>query len=152
MSGERMDGHRGSEFSYDDGSRAASEKSYVSSKTKRSGHITGSLDIAENPLCPRIRGLCCLIILFNLAIILVCLGFVVVCQLFEPAFAWWVGLFILIFGFVTLIGCFIYCFVICREHKQEMEEKNGELQWTHHWSKTMRFGEINYDNQQEPRY
>lgn len=141
--------HSPSEMSYDS-RRPPSEKSYVSTSTKRSGHVKGSLDVAENPLCPRVRGLCCLIVLFNLALILICLGFVVVCQLFEPAFAWWIGLFILIFGFVTLIGCFVYCYIICLEHKQDGNQRNGELQWTHHWSKTMKFGsEINYDNEQQ---
>ncbi|GAB6019951.1 hypothetical protein CHUAL_001480 [Chamberlinius hualienensis] len=136
------------------GVKNPSELSYdttASGGTKRSGQLKADLTVAENPLCPSVRGLCCLILLFNLAAILICLGFVVVCQFYEPLFAWWIGLVILIFGFLTLIGCFIYCFVICKEHKEAKEQRVGppELQWDHHWTKTWNFGHIDYLDQQK---
>ena len=39
--------------------------------------------------CPNTRGVCCLLILVNLALILVALGFIIVLQLPDPAFVWY---------------------------------------------------------------
>lgn len=43
---------------------------------------------APNPFCPNIRGVCCLMLLINLGLILVTLGFVIVFQLKEALFVW----------------------------------------------------------------
>lgn len=43
---------------------------------------------APNPFCPNVRGLCCLMLLINLGLILVTLGFVIVIQFVEPLFVW----------------------------------------------------------------
>jgi hypothetical protein len=43
---------------------------------------------APNPFCPNTRGVCCLMILVNLALILVAIGFIIVLQLQDPAFVW----------------------------------------------------------------
>lgn len=43
---------------------------------------------APNPFCPNIRGVCCLMLLINLGLILVTLGFVIVIQFVEPLFVW----------------------------------------------------------------
>jgi predicted transporter len=46
---------------------------------------------APNPFCPNTKGICCLMLLINLGLILVTLGFVVVIQFFEPVFVWYVS-------------------------------------------------------------
>lgn len=43
---------------------------------------------APNPFCPNIKGMCCLMLLLNLGLILITLGFVIVIQFFEPLFVW----------------------------------------------------------------
>lgn len=43
---------------------------------------------APNPFCPNPKGVCCLMLLINLGLILVTLGFVIVIQFFEPLFVW----------------------------------------------------------------
>jgi hypothetical protein len=43
---------------------------------------------APNPFCPNLRGICCLMLLINLGLILVTLGFVIVIQFVEPLFVW----------------------------------------------------------------
>lgn len=43
---------------------------------------------APNPFCPNVRGMCCLMLLINLGLILVTLGFVIVIQFVEPLFVW----------------------------------------------------------------
>lgn len=43
---------------------------------------------APNPFCPNIRGVCCLMLLINLGLILITLGFVIVIQFVEPLFVW----------------------------------------------------------------
>lgn len=46
---------------------------------------------APNPFCPNVKGMCCLMLLLNLGLILVTLGFVIVLQFFEPLFVWLVS-------------------------------------------------------------
>lgn len=43
---------------------------------------------APNPFCPNVKGVCCLMLLLNLGLILVTLGFVIVMQFMEPLFVW----------------------------------------------------------------
>lgn len=43
---------------------------------------------APNPFCPNVKGVCCLMLLLNLGLILVTLGFVIVIQFIEPLFVW----------------------------------------------------------------
>lgn len=56
------------------------------SSTKRGAKI--ELMSAPNPFCPNVKGVCCLMLLLNLGLILVTLGFVIVIQFFEPLFVW----------------------------------------------------------------
>ncbi|TRY62914.1 hypothetical protein TCAL_15187 [Tigriopus californicus] len=72
---------------------------------------------APNPFCPNTKGVCCLMLLVNLALILVAIGFIIVLQLPEPVIVWNLGVVILVFGF-------------------------GELYWTHHWQKNITIPEI----------
>ena len=60
--------------------------STTKSKTK-AGVVIETMS-APNPFCPNTKGLCCLLVLINLGLILVTLGFSIVLQLFEPAFVW----------------------------------------------------------------
>ena len=65
-----------------------------SRKTGRSAHSQRRMGArveamtAPNPFCPNIRGVCCLMLLINLGLILVTLGFVLVIQFVEPLFVW----------------------------------------------------------------
>lgn len=56
------------------------------SNTKRGAKV--ELMSAPNPFCPNVKGVCCLMLLLNLGLILVTLGFVIVIQFFEPLFVW----------------------------------------------------------------
>lgn len=58
------------------------------SRGSRKAGMTVEAMAAPNPFCPNIRGMCCLMLLLNLGIILVTLGFVIVIQFFEPLFVW----------------------------------------------------------------
>jgi len=71
-------------------SQASSKKSELSvfaNNSTKAGVIVETMS-APNPFCPNTRGVCCLLILINLAVILVALGFIIVLQLPEPAFVW----------------------------------------------------------------
>merc|ERR1712098_130451 len=70
---------------------------------------------APNPFCPNTKGVCCLMVLTNLSLILICIGFIIVLQLTDPPVVWNIGIVILVFGFVTLFITLIYCMCICQE-------------------------------------
>lgn len=76
-----------SHYSYRSGTRAPSVASTVKTRTSRKGGVTIETMAAPNPFCPNIKGMCCLMLLINLGLILVCLGFVIVIQFFD--FAIW---------------------------------------------------------------
>jgi hypothetical protein len=78
-----------SHYSYRSG-RAPSEVSTVKTKTSRKGGLVVETMAAPNPFCPNTKGICCLMLLINLGLILVTLGLVVVIQLFQPLFVWYV--------------------------------------------------------------
>lgn len=71
-------------------SRASTVKSGRSAKSKV------IITSVPNPFCPKIKGMCCLMLLLNLGLILVTLGLVIVVQFFEPIFVWWVIRYIMI--------------------------------------------------------
>lgn len=56
------------------------------------------------------------------------------------------GIIFLIFGFLTLIGCMIYCVYVCRDVKTPSQVRNEDLYWTRHWQKNIGYTpqEINY--------
>ncbi|EDW73390.1 uncharacterized protein Dwil_GK16674 [Drosophila willistoni] len=114
------------------------------STTKRGAKIETMS--APNPFCPNVKGVCCLMLLLNLGLILVTLGFVVVVQFYEPVYVWILGIIFLIFGFLTLIGCMIYCVYVCRDAKTPSQVRNEDLYWTRHWQKNIGYTpqEINY--------
>ena len=66
-----------------------SAKSHPSStlpnNTTKAGVVVETMS-APNPFCPNTRGVCCLMVLVNLAIILVAIGFIIVLQLHDPTF------------------------------------------------------------------
>jgi len=100
---------------------------------------------APNPFCPNTRGVCCLLILVNLAVILIALGFIIVLQLPEPAFVWNIGIVILVAGFATVFVALLYCTCICKESQRVAPNGTpyaGELYWTHHWQKNITIPEI----------
>ncbi|TDG44323.1 hypothetical protein AWZ03_009213 [Drosophila navojoa] len=121
-------------------------------KTGRSGRSTTKRGAkietmsAPNPFCPNVKGVCCLMLLLNLGLILVTLGFVIVVQFYEPVYVWVLGIIFLIFGFLTLIGCMIYCVYVCRDAKTPSQVRNEDLYWTRHWQKNIGYTpqEINY--------
>ncbi|KRT85295.1 hypothetical protein AMK59_242 [Oryctes borbonicus] len=76
-----------SHYSYRSGA-APSVASTVKTRTSRKGGVTVEAMAAPNPFCPNIKGMCCLMLLLNLGIILVTLGFVIVIQFFEPVYVW----------------------------------------------------------------
>ncbi|XP_053685485.1 uncharacterized protein LOC128735044 [Sabethes cyaneus] len=101
---------------------------------------------APNPFCPNVKGVCCLMLLLNLGLILVTLGFVIVMQFMEPLFVWILGVIFLIFGFATLVGSMIYCVIVCRDAKTPDQLRNEDLYWTKHWQKSIGYTphEIDY--------
>jgi uncharacterized membrane protein YuzA (DUF378 family) len=106
--------------------------SVVSSKSRRKAGVVVESMAAPNPFCPNSKGVCCLLVLINLGLILVTLGFSIVLQLFEPAFVWYCGILFLIVGFIALLCSLLFCVSICRENKEQ-----EDLYWTHHWQKRL---------------
>lgn len=102
-------------------------------KTSRHGNLMMETMAAPHPCCPNTKGVCCLMLLLNLAILLIALGFVIILQLFNPPFVWFIGLALLIGGFCALIFCLVYCVWVCKDAHRINEQ--GELYWTHHWQK-----------------
>lgn len=99
---------------------------------------------APNPFCPDTKGVCCLMVLTNLALILICIGFIIVLQLTDPPVIWNIGIVILVFGFVTLFITLVYCMCICQETNTRRygQPPPGELYWTHHWQKNFTIPEL----------
>ena len=64
------------------------EDATLRSKTSKRGGIVIESMRAPHPMCPNTRSCCCLMLLFNLGLLLVCLGFVIVLQLNDPPFVW----------------------------------------------------------------
>ncbi|XP_075224737.1 uncharacterized protein LOC142326274 [Lycorma delicatula] len=133
-----------SHYSY----RSPSEVSTIKTKVDRKRGVVVETMSAPNPFCPHTKGMCCLMLLLNLGLILVTLGFVIVIQFFEPLFVWILGIVFLVFGFLTLIGSLIYCVTICRDVKTPSQVAMEDHYWTRHWQKG--FGtvpEIHYTTQ-----
>lgn len=107
---------------------------------------------APNPFCPNARGVCCLMLLINLGLILVTLGFVIVIQFVEPVFVYILGIVFLIFGFLTLIGSMVYCVIVCRDAKTPSQVRNEDLYWTKHWQKSIGYTPQNEINYKADRY
>merc|ERR1719400_1755795 len=123
---------------------AASGMSTVKSKNTMKAGLAVETMSAPNPFCPNTRGVCCLMVLTNLSLILICIGFIIVLQLTDPPVIWNIGIVILVFGFVTLFITLIYCMCICQEtstHKAG-QPPPGELYWTHHWQKNFTIPEL----------
>lgn len=66
---------------------ASSRRTGRSQSSRRMGAKVEAMS-APNPFCPNLRGVCCLMLLINLGLILVTLGFVIVIQFVEPLFVW----------------------------------------------------------------
>merc|ERR1712109_139697 len=101
-------------------SHASSKKSELSvfaNNSTKAGVIVETMS-APNPFCPNTRGVCCLLILINLAVILIALGFIIVLQLPEPAFVWNIGIVIVVAGFATVFVALLYCTCICKESQR----------------------------------
>lgn len=67
---------------------ASSRKTGRSMQSQRRMGAKVEAMTAPNPFCPNLRGVCCLMLLLNLGLILVTLGFVIVFQLKEALFVW----------------------------------------------------------------
>merc|ERR1711941_202767 len=107
-----------------------SELSVFANNSTKAGVIVETMS-APNPFCPNTRGVCCLMVLVNLAIILVAIGFIIVLQLHDPTFVWNIGVVILCFGFFTVLCALVYCMCICQEsaHPKPGQPAQGELYW-----------------------
>lgn len=125
---------------------ASSAKTGRSNRSQRRSGAKIEAMSAPNPFCPNVKGVCCLMLLLNLGLILVTLGFVIVIQFFEPLFVWVLGIIFLVFGFLTLIGSMVYCVYVCRDAKTPSQLRNEDLYWTKHWQKNIGYTpqEINY--------
>jgi hypothetical protein len=66
---------------------ASSRRTGRSHTSRRAGAKLEAMS-APNPFCPNLRGICCLMLLINLGLILITLGFVIVIQFVEPFFVW----------------------------------------------------------------
>ena len=66
---------------------ASSRRTGRSHTSRRMGAKVEAMS-APNPFCPNLRGVCCLMLLINLGLILITLGFVIVIQFVEPLFVW----------------------------------------------------------------
>jgi len=122
----------------------ASGMSTVKSKNTMKAGLAVETMSAPNPFCPNTRGVCCLMVLTNLSLILICIGFIIVLQLTDPPVIWNIGIVILVFGFVTLFITLIYCMCICQETNTQKpgQPPPGELYWTHHWQKNFTIPEL----------
>lgn len=81
----RLDHRAPSHYSYGSG---RSGTSTVKTRTSRKGGIIVETMSTPNPFCPNTKGVCCLMLLLNLGLILVTLGFVIVIQFFQPLVVW----------------------------------------------------------------
>lgn len=122
----------------------ASGVSTVKSKNTMKAGVAVETMSAPNPFCPDTKGVCCLMILTNMSLILICIGFIIVLQLSDPPVIWNIGIVILVFGFVTLFITLIYCLCICQETNSRRygQSPPGELYWTHHWQKNFTIPEL----------
>lgn len=120
------------------GHRAPSHCSYGSAKSVKShasrkdGIVIETMS-TPNPFCPNTKGVCCLMLLLNLGLILVALGFVIVIQFFQPLVVWILGIVFLVFGFSTLIGSLVYCVHVFRNAKHPHDINPEDLYWTRYW-------------------
>jgi len=114
-----------------------SEDATLRSKKSKRGGIVIETTRAPHPLCPNTRSCCCLMLLFNLGLLLICLGFVIVLQLNDPPFVWFLGVFMLVFGFVSLVVGLMFCAWMCREGSPDAPVPPSEFYWTHRWRKTI---------------
>lgn len=120
-------GHRTpSHYSY------GSAKSVKSQTSRKDGIIIETMS-TPNPFCPNTKGVCCLMLLLNLGLILVALGFVIVIQFFQPLIVWILGIVFLVFGFLTLLGSLIYCVHVFRNAKHPHDINPEDLYWTRYW-------------------
>ena len=67
---------------------AASGMSTVKSKNTMKAGLAVETMSAPNPFCPNTKGVCCLMVLTNLSLILICIGFIIVLQLTDPPVVW----------------------------------------------------------------
>ncbi|XP_050598204.1 uncharacterized protein LOC126926122 isoform X2 [Bombus affinis] len=109
-----------------------SAKSVKSHTSRKDGIIIETMS-TPNPFCPNTKGVCCLMLLLNLGLILVALGFVIVIQFFQPLIVWILGIVFLVFGFLTLIGSLIYCVHVFRNAKHPHDINPEDLYWTRYW-------------------
>ena len=112
----------------------ASGMSTVKSKNTMKAGLAVETMSAPNPFCPNTKGVCCLMVLTNLSLILICIGFIIVLQLTDPPVVWSVhmtitlvtlstnndccrniGIVILVAGILSLFVTLIYCMCICQE-------------------------------------
>ncbi|XP_070502674.1 uncharacterized protein [Chironomus tepperi] len=128
---------------------ASSRRTGRSHTSRRMGAKVEAMS-APNPFCPNLRGVCCLMLLINLGLILITLGFVIVIQFVEPLFVWILGIVFLIFGFATLIGSMIYCVIVCRDVKTPAQLRNEDLYWTKHWQKNIGYTPHEIDYKTDP--
>lgn len=163
-----------SEFSHYSGRTYRSGASTTTSRKRvsRQGGVVVETMSAPNPFCPNTRGACCLMLLLNLGLILLTLGFVIVLQLFKPPFVWYLGIVFLCAGFATLVGSIVYWVTLCRApvppaplspaypypysyYEPGPGGANGpgadqgqgpgadpQLYWTHHWQKRIQLPQV----------
>ncbi|KAG7202475.1 hypothetical protein KM043_017046 [Ampulex compressa] len=112
---------------------ARSGNSTVKTHTSRKDGIIVETMSTPNPFCPNTKGICCLMLLLNLGLILVTLGFVIVIQFFQPLIVWILGIVFLVFGFLTLIGSLVYCVHVFRNAKHPHDINPEDLYWTRYW-------------------
>lgn len=126
---------------------AAPSEMSTRSKVSRKGGVVVETMSAPNPFCPNTRGCCCLLLLINLGLILITLGFVIVMQFYEPVFVWVLGIVFLIFGFIALNVALIYCVSVCKDAKTPKQVAEQDHYWTRHWQKNFGFPEIHYSGE-----
>ena len=85
----------------------ASGMSTVKSKNTTKAGLAVETMSAPNPFCPNTKGVCCLMVLTNLSLILICIGFIIVLQLTDPPVVWYVANYVELINFDTSdsIGC-----------------------------------------------
>ena len=79
----------------------ASGMSTVKSKNTTKAGLAVETMSAPNPFCPNTKGVCCLMVLTNLSLILICIGFIIVLQLTDPPVVWSVNNYIELLNFGT---------------------------------------------------
>ncbi|CAG0882378.1 unnamed protein product [Cyprideis torosa] len=112
--------------------------SYVSHHDNSRKRAEVETMITPNPYCPSTWNTCCLMILLNLALLLIVIGFILTLQTITFTLEWYTGISMLVVGFLTLLGTILFCVHVCRDRRDPDDLTSPH--WAHHWKRSWDFG------------